>query len=202
MLADEFALDPLCAWLTDPAAVTAGRTVHACTLAAAARYSPLSPAAEDDLPEWRVDEEAHTALLSALGDCDTLITCGSALETATAVSSDLLRRLADGRPEGLWLQLGRIELPMAAHLAERARAAGVAFVHAPYLQPVRGRDRRPTCVIFADQDDAGLSRARSLLETLARSVHWMGWLSSSGPARWVNDLSAASRAPRGPVFAS
>lgn len=191
VLADDPALSCLCHWLTDPSSPVQDRTIHASGISQAALEAFPRPRETCQAPEWRVEAEAHAALISALPDCDTLITCGGPASTGIAVETSLLASLA---PNAVWLQLGRIPTHIAAHFAQRAHETGVAFLHAPYRTPPAD-GQRPNCTAFAEGSEPELVRARTLLETVAGSVRWRGWLASSGPDRLVTEISTSPRTP-------
>lgn len=92
--------------------------------------------------------------------------------TAEVVTTALFDRL----PRPLhWLQLAMMEPEKARILAQRATAAGVGFMHAPYFSSPADIER-PQCLVYGYGPGAVTSRPRAaaLLDALSWRPVWTG----------------------------
>jgi hypothetical protein len=195
VLATPLALPRLTAWLR-----AAGYQVqHDTQNAAEPTYQPETPAEHTSprgghlLGEARDHQTAPRSghLLgearSALWESDggTLVTYLPTLEATLAAVTDAV--LAQLPAPALWLQLAPMTLEDAHFLARRARAAGVTFFHAPYLQdPARyaipadpAVQDRPACLVYGPVPVTGRGRADALVRALSWHAEWTGPLETS-----------------------
>ena len=189
VLATPLVLTRLTTWLR-----AAGYQVR--TGQAAPAETPAEPASEGAphrgshlLGEARVSKSAprHGHLLtdtrsSALweGTGGALVTYLPGLQaTQAAVTDDLLAQLP---APALWLQVAPMPLEDAHFLARRSRAAGVTYLHAPYLQDPAGyalpadptAQDRPTCLVYGPVAVTSRGRADALVRAVSWHAEWTG----------------------------
>lgn len=128
------------------------------------------------------DEPATVA-----AECDLVVTCVSRDEDVLAVIDQLLAGLSEGK---VVADCSTVSVDTAKEAARRLAEVGAHFLDAPVSGGVEGA-RSGQLVMMVGGEESVLESVRPVLETMAKSVTYMGPVGSGQATKAVNQIMVA-----------